>query len=135
MCEAIYGWQGCFDSDSPHVVEIEVDYPGEEPLYVLYSEDEGGLLPVTLWPRGCGDTIRYQTYAEDAEYEVKALGYNGVESEADSMRRENENEDEPGGCSVTGVGRGHRLGGWLLLFGLGIGLLSRRLRKPAGSLR
>lgn len=125
-CEAIYNWQGCFDTGPPDVVEIEVDYPGEEPLYVLYAEGEESLRPVTLWPRQCGETIRYQTIAEGAEYEVKALGYNGMLHEADSMIPEE--DEKAGGCSVNSVGRGPHSGGWLLVFGLVASLLARGRR-------
>lgn len=128
-CEVIYRSQACFDTGTPHVVEIEVDYPGEEPLYVLYSKDVDSWPPVTLWPRACGETIRYQTYNEDDDYLVKALGYNGMLYETDLTV--SENEDSSGGCSLSGVGRRSDSGGWLLALGIGASLLARRRRLGA----
>lgn len=122
-CEAIYRAQGCFDTGAPDVVEIEVDYTGEEPLYVLYAEAVDGYQPVTLWPRECGEPIRYQTYNEDDEYMVKPLGYNGMLYEADLTVS---GDEESGGCSLSGAGQRAGAGGWLLMFGLGAGLLARR---------
>jgi hypothetical protein len=128
-CQAIFSWQGCFDTGAPDVVEIEVDYAGEEPLYVLYSEDVGVWRPVTLWPRGCGETIRYQTY-DDHDYMVKVLGYNGVSYETENIVTKGEPE-ESAGCSLGRAAQQSGSSGWLLVFAIGTGFLARRRRVRA----